>query len=71
MSTASVRVSVLTPNGCASYYTWDGTDPTTSSARYTEPLYLMPGTYTLSVINVSSKGKVSPVARYTYTLYIL
>lgn len=47
------------------YYTTDGTDPTTSSAKYTEPFELTEiGTYTVKAIAVSN-GVVSEVATET------
>ena len=49
------------------YYTMDGTDPTTSSELYTDPITIT-ATMTLKFIAVDTSGNISPVQSETYTL---
>jgi len=48
------------------YYTWDNTDPTASSAQYTEPIIIPEGNNVLSVIVIDSHGLSSDVLRANY-----
>ncbi|MGN0341588.1 MAG: tetratricopeptide repeat protein [Roseburia sp.] len=64
--TEAVSVTVHVPDGAKAYYTWDGTNPTTASDQYTEPLELPEGNNILSILVVSEQGISSPVARYNY-----
>ena len=43
-------VVITADEGCSIYYTWDGTDPTDTSARYTEPIEVPEGNNILSII---------------------
>jgi outer membrane protein assembly factor BamB len=53
------------------YYTLDGSDPTTSSILYTEPINInSAGTTTLKFIAVDATGNWSPVYNQTYTIDI-
>lgn len=51
---------------CRIYYTWDGTDPTTESPEYTEPIKVPEGNNILSAIQVDEYGMVSDVLRCNY-----
>lgn len=48
------------------YYTWDGSDPTTSSDIYTGPLDIPAGNNVLSVMCVNEHGLQSEIQRYNY-----
>lgn len=65
------RAEQLPPeDGCSIYYTWDGTDPTTASARYTEPFEVPEGNNVLSVLVVDKKtGLDSGVYRANFIYY--
>ncbi len=52
------------------YYTLDGTEPTTDSAIYTEPLILRNGTTQLRAIAANSIGYQSDIAVFEYDLQI-
>ncbi len=45
------------------YYTWDGTNPTAASSRYTGPMEIPEGNNVLSVIVIDRHGLSSPVYR--------
>lgn len=64
-------VTITAEAGCSIYYTWDGTDPTEQSARYTEPIYVPEGENVLSVLVVNDRnGRKSDIYRSSYS-YIL
>jgi len=64
-------VTITAEAGCSIYYTWDGTDPTEQSARYTEPIYVPEGENVLSVLVVNDRnGLKSGIYRSSYS-YIL
>lgn len=50
------------------YYTLDGTEPTTESARYTEPLEMPVGISNFNFVVVNDKGAVSETVQRTYHL---
>ena len=50
------------------YYTLDGSDPTTESTLYTEPIKLPEGTVTVKTISVSDTGAVSDISSWTYNV---
>lgn len=52
-------VTITAEENCSIYYTWDGTDPTEASARYTEPLLVPEGNNVLSVLVVNDKNGLS------------
>ncbi len=54
-------VALTAEDGCSIYYTWDGTDPTTASARYTEPFEVPEGNNVLSVLVVDKKTGLTAV----------
>lgn len=62
---SSSTVSIEAADGCDIYYTTDGTDPTTSSTKYTEPFSI---SETTTVKAIAVKGeKSSDVAEKTFT----
>jgi len=61
----STTVTITADEGCTIHYTLDGTDPTTASTVYTEPLTL---TETTTVKAIAAKGEtLSGVASATFT----
>lgn len=48
------------------YYTLDGSEPTTNSIKYTEPITLKKGTVTVKAISVKQGWEDSEVAEWTY-----
>lgn len=62
-------ITVIVPEGCQAYYTWDGTEPTRDSAQYTEPIGMPEGNNILSLILVDKYGMVSDVLKCNY-IYI-
>ena len=59
-------IHVSVPEDCTAYYTWDGSDPTRESARYTGTLEMPQGNHVLSVILVNSSGLESCIYRMNY-----
>lgn len=64
-------VTISVPSGCTAYYTWDGTDPTSASAVYTEPMAMPEGDSILSVVAIDRethlKSRIYRV-NYSYTV---
>ena len=52
-------VIITADEGCSIYYTWDGTDPTTASERYTDPIEVPEGNNILSVLVVNDKTNLT------------
>lgn len=63
---AETTIMLTGSQNCRIYYTWDGTDPTTESLEYTEPITVPEGNNILSVIQVDEYGMVSDVLRCNY-----
>ncbi len=63
---APQKITVSVPQDCTAYYTWDGSDPSEASFRYTGPLEMQPGNQVLSVILVNASGLKSGVYRVNY-----
>ncbi len=63
---AETTIMLTGSQNCRIYYTWDGTDPTTESPEYTEPITVPEGNNILSVIQVDEYGMVSDVLRCNY-----
>ncbi len=59
-------ITISVPSNCTAYYTWDGSDPTEGSFRYTGPLEMPQGNQVLSVILVNSTGLKSSIYRVNY-----
>lgn len=58
----------LTSEEAEIYYTIDGTDPSLSSTKYTEPIQLDEGDTVIKAIAVSKKGVPSPASKKTYSI---
>ena len=65
--TGSVSIALYSQDGADIYFSLDGTDPTTASRRYTEPIKLYTGTYTLRAIAIKD-GVFSPIMKETYSI---
>ena len=64
------QIKISAPAGTTIYYTWDGSDPTKSSSKYTEALEMPEGNHVLSVIAVNDKnGAVSQTVRRNFIYY--
>lgn len=59
-------ITIQTPSDCTAYYTWDGSDPTEGSFRYTGPIEMPMGNQVLSVVAVNSFGLKSSIYRVNY-----
>ena len=64
--TTPTTITVEVPEGASVYYTWDGTTPTQSSAKYTAPIDMKEGNNILSLLLVDKHGKTSNVSEYNY-----
>ena len=63
---AETFVTLTADENCKIYYTWDGSDPTSDSAEYTEPIAIPEGNHILSVIAVNQHNMVSRILRLNY-----
>ncbi len=63
---APQSISVAVPSGCRVYYTWDGSEPTSSSEQYTQPIAIPEGNNILSMILIDKYGMRSDVLRCNY-----
>lgn len=61
-------ITITVPEGGRAYYTYDGTEPTTSSTEYTEPVEMLKGNNTFKAIVVDKYGIISEVTTKTYIL---
>ena len=69
--TELTHVRLWAQEECSIYYTWDGTRPTTASAKYTEPIAIPEGEYILSAIAVNERtGLISEVMQESYTYLV-
>ena len=59
-------IYISVPAGCSAYYTWNGQNPTTASARYSGGISMPEGNNVLSVIVVDAYGNESSVQRVNY-----
>lgn len=64
--TTDQLITITVPKGYKVYYTWDGSDPTTSSAQYTAPISVLQGNNILSVVYIDLDGNMSDVYKYNY-----
>lgn len=63
-----VQALELTSKGKTIYYTTDGTDPTTESSKYNEPIKLVEGDNEIRAISVNKEGIPSLVAVRKYVV---
>jgi tetratricopeptide (TPR) repeat protein len=54
-------ISIEVPDGCSAYYTWDRTEPTKESTKYTGPFLVLEGRNTLSVIIINDETSQTSV----------
>lgn len=59
-------IYVDVPEGCSAYYTWNGSNPTTSSKKYRGGISMPEGNNVLSVVLVDPYGNMSSVQRVNY-----
>ena len=59
-------VTITAEEGSSVYYTWDGSVPTASSARYTDPLLIPRGNHVLSILVIDRHGLCSDILRCNY-----
>lgn len=64
LSPQTIYVSV--PEGCSAYYTWNGSDPTTASLKYSGGIPMPEGNNVLSVILADEYGNTSSIQRVNY-----
>lgn len=65
-----LMIEVEVPEGSKAYYTFDGTDPTSESTEYTEPVAMPRGTSKFKVIIYDSYGLPSAITTESYNLNI-
>ena len=61
-------ITINIPEGGKVYYTYDGTQPTSKSTEYTEPVEMLKGVNTFKAILIDKFGNESEVSSYTYNL---
>lgn len=67
---SQTTVTIEAEEDCSIYYTWDGTDPTEASLKYTEPIEIPEGNMVLSVLVINDKtGLDSGVYRTNFIYY--
>ncbi len=66
-STSKV-ISIQVPDGYDAYYTLDGTDPTTASDKYSDPIDMPEGETIFKAILINKKGQSSGITTRHYTL---
>lgn len=59
-------LTIEAEEGSAVYYTWDGSDPTAASSKYTEPILVPEGNNVLSVLVIDKHGISSDILRCNY-----
>lgn len=64
-------ITIIVPDGCSAYYTWDGTDPTELSTLYVSPIKIPEGYNILSVIIIDNKtGLKSGIYRGAFEYHV-
>ncbi|MBO5371291.1 MAG: chitobiase/beta-hexosaminidase C-terminal domain-containing protein [Lachnospiraceae bacterium] len=59
-------ITIDVPIDCVAYFTWDGSEPTENSAKYTGPMEMPQGNQVLSVVLINSYGMKSRINRINY-----
>lgn len=62
------RIEIKVPEGYQAYYTTDGSDPTTASAKYTGPVDMPEGETLFKAVLVSGDGRLSGITTRNYVL---
>ena len=65
---AATSIEVKVPDGYEAYYTTDGSDPTTASAKYTGPVNMPEGETLFKAVLVSGDGRLSGITTRNYVL---
>ena len=65
---AATSIEVKVPDGYEAYYTTDGSDPTTASAKYTGPVNMPEGETLFKAVLVSGEGRLSGITTRNYVL---
>ncbi len=64
------KITIHVDDGCSAYYTWDSTDPSVYSEKYSGPIDIPEGNNILSVISVNdSNKKCSDIYRARFEYY--
>lgn len=63
-------ITITVPEGCTVYYTLDGSDPDTDSAKYEEPIPMKEGNYIFSAVVVDENERMSGITRRNYELVL-
>lgn len=61
-------IEIKVPEGYQAYYTTDGSDPTTASAKYTGPVDMPEGETLFKAVLVSGDGRLSGITTRNYVL---
>ncbi len=61
-------IEVIVPEGCQVYYTRDGSEPTSDSAQYTEPISMPIGNSVFKFVSYSEEGVAGEIVTRTYEL---
>lgn len=59
-------IEIKVPEGYTAYYTMDGSDPTASSKKYTEPITMPEGETLFKAVLVSKSGRLSGITTRNY-----
>ena len=64
----AVQIEIKVPEGYTAYYTMNGEEPTTASAKYTGPIDMPEGETLFKAVLVNGKGRTSGVTTRNYVL---
>ena len=64
----ATSIEIKVPEGYQAYYTTDGSDPTTASAKYTGPVDMPEGETLFKAVLVSGDGRLSGITTRNYVL---
>ena len=65
---SAMQIEIKVPDGYAAYYTTNGEDPTTASARYTGPIDMPEGETLFKAVLINGKGRASGITTRNYVL---
>lgn len=66
----AIQIEVKVPEGYEAYYTTNGSDPTTSSTKYTGPIDMPEGETLFKAVLINAKGRTSGITTRNYMLDI-